>query len=75
MKLDRSFTSAMGDGDETSERLAQALGGLALGLGLETVAEGIETEAEASRLAELGWVHGQGWLYGKAAPIHVPAAG
>lgn len=69
MKLDRSFTAALGAGDETSARLAQALAGLAQGLGLDTVAEGVETEAEAAELARYGWVHGQGWLFGRPAPL------
>jgi sensor c-di-GMP phosphodiesterase-like protein len=80
MKLDRSFTSALAtatttSGDDldhesaTSDRLAQALGGLADGLGLDTVAEGVETREQAVRLASYGWVHGQGWLFGKAAPL------
>jgi diguanylate cyclase (GGDEF)-like protein/PAS domain S-box-containing protein len=69
MKLDRSFTAALGSGDQTSARLAQALGGLALGLALDTVAEGVETRAEADVLESFGWVHGQGWLYGKAEPL------
>jgi sensor c-di-GMP phosphodiesterase-like protein len=46
-----------------------ALVGLANGLGLDTVAEGVETDAEAAFLRTLGWRHGQGWLYGKAAPL------
>ena len=69
MKLDRSFTTALGAGEEKARRLAQALGGLAVGLGLDTVAEGVETEEQARVLASYGWVHGQGWLYGKAAPL------
>ena len=69
MKLDRSFTAALGSGEETSSRLAQALGGLAAGLGLDTVAEGIETAEEARLLAAYGWVHGQGWHYGRAEPL------
>lgn len=69
MKLDRSFTSALGRGDETSARLAQALAGLARGLGLDTVAEGVETQEEADELAGYGWVHGQGWLFGRPAPL------
>jgi diguanylate cyclase (GGDEF)-like protein/PAS domain S-box-containing protein len=69
MKLDRSFTSALGAGDETSARLAQALAGLAHGLGLDTVAEGVETAEEAADLARYGWVHGQGWLFGRPAPL------
>ncbi|MFN8157307.1 MAG: EAL domain-containing protein [Candidatus Nanopelagicales bacterium] len=69
MKLDRSFTAAMGSGDETSARLAQALAGLAHGLGLDTVAEGVETAEEAAELSRYGWVHGQGWLFGRPAPL------
>jgi EAL domain-containing protein (putative c-di-GMP-specific phosphodiesterase class I) len=69
MKLDRSFTRGVGDAEGTSEQLARALGGLAQGLGLDTVAEGVETEDEAAVLASHGWVHGQGWLYGKAEPL------
>jgi diguanylate cyclase (GGDEF)-like protein/PAS domain S-box-containing protein len=70
MKLDRTFTAALGAGDATSARLAQALGGLAAGLGLDTVAEGIETREEADLLASYGWVNGQGWHYGKPEPLH-----
>ena len=69
IKLDRSFTAAIGDGDLKSVRLAQALAGLAEGLGLATVAEGVETMAEAAALREFGWQKAQGWLYGKAAPL------
>jgi diguanylate cyclase (GGDEF)-like protein/PAS domain S-box-containing protein len=69
LKLDRSFTQGVGAEEGTAEQLARALGGLAQGLGLDTVAEGIETEDEAAVLASHGWVHGQGWLYGKAEPL------
>ncbi|MDI1289699.1 MAG: bifunctional diguanylate cyclase/phosphodiesterase, partial [bacterium] len=69
LKLDLSFTRGIGDGDETSVRLAQALSGLAQGLGLDTVAEGVESAAEAEILSAQGWKHGQGWLYGRPAPI------
>jgi sensor c-di-GMP phosphodiesterase-like protein len=43
--------------------------GLANGLGLDTVAEGVESEAQARYLRTLGWRHGQGWLYGRAVPF------
>lgn len=69
MKLDRSFTRDVGDPDGTAVQLARALGGLARGLALDTVAEGVETEDEAVALASHGWAHGQGWLYGKAEPL------
>ena len=69
LKLDASFTAGIGAGSNTSRQLAVALLGLANGLGLDTVAEGIESRAEADYLRTLGWRHGQGWLYGKAAPL------
>jgi diguanylate cyclase (GGDEF)-like protein/PAS domain S-box-containing protein len=69
LKLDRSFTEGLRHGDQKSVRLAQALAGLAEGLGLETVAEGIESAEEASSLRDLGWRGGQGWYFGQAAPL------
>jgi diguanylate cyclase (GGDEF)-like protein len=69
LKLDKSFTDGIAAGDETSRQLADALIGLANGLGLDTVAEGIETEAQERYLRTLGWRHGQGWLFGKATPL------
>jgi EAL domain-containing protein (putative c-di-GMP-specific phosphodiesterase class I) len=68
LKLDRSFTFGVAEGDRRCIDLSQALVGLARGLGLDGVAEGVETESVARTLAAHGWRHGQGWLYGKAAP-------
>ncbi|WP_216901452.1 bifunctional diguanylate cyclase/phosphodiesterase [Synechococcus sp. CCY 9618] len=76
LKLDQSFTAAMRAKDHKSLRLAQALVGVAEGLELDTVAEGVATIEEACLLASQGWLHGQGWLYGKATPLPVdPFAG
>lgn len=69
LKLDRSFTCAMRAKDTKSLRLSQALVGVAEGLELDTVAEGVETFEEARLLTSQGWLRGQGWLYGKAAPL------
>jgi diguanylate cyclase (GGDEF)-like protein/PAS domain S-box-containing protein len=69
LKLDVSFSAGIREGDQKSVRLAQALAGLAGGLGLDTVAEGIETVDEAVLLTAQGWRHGQGWLYGRPAPL------
>jgi sensor c-di-GMP phosphodiesterase-like protein len=63
-----SFAAGIAAGDTNSERIARALLGLAEGLSLDTVAEGVETPDVASVLAEQGWQHGQGWLYGHARP-------
>ncbi len=74
LKLDRSFTCAMRAKDTKSLRLAQALVGVAEGLELDTVAEGVETIEEAHLLTSQGWLRGQGWLYGKAAPLRLDSA-
>lgn len=66
LKLDKSFTAGIGRGDETCLRLAHALAGLAQGLELDTVAEGITSDTEAASLRAQGWRHGQGWLYSRA---------
>ncbi|MFN8159158.1 MAG: EAL domain-containing protein [Candidatus Nanopelagicales bacterium] len=68
LKLDRSFTFGVAEGDRRCSELSVALVGLAEGLGLDGVAEGVETEAVARTLAAHGWPHGQGWLFGRPAP-------
>lgn len=67
IKLDRSLI----DGIAGSPRKQTIVGGviaLSKRLGLEIVAEGIETEADATRLAAMGCDIGQGFLYSRAAP-------
>jgi len=66
LKIDRSFVAAMGR-DPQAMRLVLAIVTLASTLGLPVVAEGIETEAAARTLAQLGCAMGQGYLYGYPA--------
>ena len=66
LKLDRSFTIGVAAGDYRSIQVAQGLAGLAHGLGLETIAEGVEDITTARLLAAQGWQFAQGYLYGKA---------
>ncbi|MEI6624556.1 MAG: EAL domain-containing protein, partial [Actinomycetes bacterium] len=54
LKLDLSFTAELGSADPTCEHLAKALAGLAEGLGLDSVAEGIETPQQAAILRAQG---------------------
>jgi diguanylate cyclase (GGDEF)-like protein/PAS domain S-box-containing protein len=68
IKLDRSFTHQLGEGDATSEQLARAIAALAEELGLDAVAEGVETSEEASVLLGQGWRRAQGWLFGRPEP-------
>ncbi len=71
LKLDQSFTAGLTLVDTQATKLSQGLVGLAEGLGLKTIAEGIETVEQSAVLIRQGWQQGQGWLYGKpaAAPV------
>ena len=68
LKLDMSFTRHLLDEPDDAV-VATALAGLANSLGLDGIAEGIETQGQADVLREQGWVHGQGFLFGRPAPI------
>jgi diguanylate cyclase (GGDEF)-like protein len=71
LKIDRSFVSGMlADGDSTA--IVRAILSLAGALGMETIAEGIESAALAKALRELGCSHGQGYYF--AAPLEPQAA-
>ncbi|WP_297081954.1 bifunctional diguanylate cyclase/phosphodiesterase [uncultured Demequina sp.] len=67
VKLDMSFVAGIPE-DPAGARVSRALGALARELGLATIAEGIETEAQAEFLSHCGWRYGQGWLFGVAQP-------
>ena len=67
VKIDRSFVNNMTT-NRDSRKIVSAIVGLGHSLGLEIVAEGIETEEQAEMLQWLGCECGQGWLYGKPAP-------
>ena len=54
---------------DNGPELARAVITLGETLGLETVAEGIELEAQATALLALGCVAGQGFLYAPAAAL------
>jgi diguanylate cyclase (GGDEF)-like protein/PAS domain S-box-containing protein len=67
LKIDRSFVSGV-DGDAASGSIVSAFLELARGLGMTTLAEGIETEAELAFLSERGCQLGQGFLFSKPVP-------
>ena len=70
IKIDKSFTSAIGqDGDRGL--IARSIIGLGRGLGLDVVAEGVETEAQKLFLLNRGCTAIQGYLV--APPMLVPA--
>jgi diguanylate cyclase (GGDEF)-like protein/PAS domain S-box-containing protein len=68
VKIDRSFVAPILE-DTRSRALVRAVISLCNDLGLDTVAEGIEEPAQAEALAEMGCVHGQGFLFGRPAAL------
>jgi diguanylate cyclase (GGDEF)-like protein len=67
IKVDRSFVSGLGSGPADIP-IVQAVVSLAHGLGIDVVAEGIETSAQLASLRELGCDRGQGFLLSRPLP-------
>jgi len=63
IKIDRTFVQTIGRG-EGPNKMLQALALLGDALSLEMVAEGVETEGQASMLRLLGFDYLQGWHFG-----------
>lgn len=72
LKIDREFISGM-VGDSKDFDIVKTIITLAHSLGLDVVAEGIETQEQLNRLRELGCEYGQGFFFSK--PLDVEAAG
>ncbi len=68
LKIDGSFISAMAV-DKNSYEVVDLILQLAKRLSLKTIAEGIEDEAVDRLLREMGCNCGQGYYYGKPAPL------
>jgi EAL domain-containing protein (putative c-di-GMP-specific phosphodiesterase class I) len=71
LKLDAGFVRDLADGESPADALAAGVAGLASGLNLISIAEGIETPEQFTLLRRQGWTHGQGYLFGR--PQETPA--
>jgi EAL domain-containing protein (putative c-di-GMP-specific phosphodiesterase class I) len=67
LKIDRSFVRDLGESDR-STAIVKAVIGLGSGLGVATVAEGIETVAQLEQLKEYGCDEVQGYLFSPPLP-------
>src|SRR5688500_5363125 len=65
VKVDRSFISAIGP-DGTGLAMVRGIIGLAHALGMDVVAEGVETAEQATALRSLGCEYAQGFYYSRA---------
>ncbi|CAH0446864.1 hypothetical protein LMG10661_02927 [Ralstonia syzygii subsp. syzygii] len=73
IKIDASFVQNMED-DSDSRKIVASIIGLGQSLGVDVVAEGVETRAQADILRGLGCGLGQGWLFGHPVPALDAAA-
>ncbi|HNY31107.1 MAG TPA: EAL domain-containing protein [Fibrobacteria bacterium] len=67
LKIDRSFVSRMAEAPERSA-IVRTIVQLARSLGMDAVAEGIETPAQLAGLKAMNCRYGQGFLFSKPVP-------
>ncbi|WP_460761045.1 bifunctional diguanylate cyclase/phosphodiesterase [Lysobacter fragariae] len=69
LKIDRSFVSALQNGGQRgSTPVVKAVLAMAHTLGMDVVAEGVETEEQRMSLLNMGCELGQGFLFSRARP-------
>jgi diguanylate cyclase (GGDEF)-like protein len=72
LKIDRSFVSRL-ETDSNSGAVVSTIVGLSRALGVNAIAEGVETENQATLLRAAGCDVFQGFLYGRPAPLKIVA--
>jgi diguanylate cyclase len=65
LKIDQSFVAALDDNDRS---IVRAVVNIADSLGMQTLAEGVETEAQLDYLREVGCELAQGYLFSRPLP-------
>jgi len=68
LKVDQSFVRTLLDSPQDAAIVTAVLS-MAKGFGVTVVAEGVETEAQASRLRAMGCASAQGYCFGRPAPL------
>ena len=69
IKIDQSFVRGAADGAKDCVAIVHAILALARGLGVETTAEGVETESQANVMRQLGCTQLQGFYFGRPMPV------
>lgn len=75
VKIDKSFIAGLDDSSSSESTsyctaFVSAIKVLAQSIGLDMVAEGVETQRQVELLRETGYVQAQGYLYAKPMPAH-----
>jgi EAL domain-containing protein (putative c-di-GMP-specific phosphodiesterase class I)/GGDEF domain-containing protein len=65
VKIDQSFVHALAEGTQSDRTLVRSMIGLSHGLGYRVVAEGVETQATADLLREMGCEEAQGYFFAR----------
>jgi len=68
VKIDKVFIRGLGRSPK-DQHLVKAVVDLGRGLGIEVMAEGVETESDRKTLQALGCMTAQGYLFSKALPL------
>ncbi len=71
LKIDRSFVTRMSENNENTE-IVRTIVVLAQNLGMDVVAEGVETKEQLALLRKLGCENGQGYYFSR--PVSVGGA-
>ena len=69
LKIDRSFVSQMMEKDENIQ-IVRTIVSLGQNLGMDVIAEGVETQDQLALLRQLDCENGQGYLFSKALESH-----
>ncbi|MGE3690958.1 MAG: putative bifunctional diguanylate cyclase/phosphodiesterase [Novosphingobium sp.] len=72
IKVDRSFVSGINQGSK-SEAIIKAVSGMGSTLGMEIVAEGLETIEQVNAVKAAGCTLGQGYYFSRAVPDYLAA--
>jgi len=68
IKIDQAFVRGAADGAQDCVAIVHAILALSRGLGVETTAEGVETDAQANAMRQLGCTQLQGFRFGRPVP-------
>ena len=74
LKFDRRFVTRIESAPSSRRRLVASLVAAARELMVCTVAEGVETAAEAAECQQAGFSHAQGYFFGRPGPLGPPGA-
>ncbi|PSB14150.1 diguanylate cyclase, partial [filamentous cyanobacterium Phorm 46] len=68
LKVDKSFVGLMELGEGENVAIVRTIVALAHALGMDVIAEGVETAAQLARLRAIGCEYGQGYFFAKPLP-------